>query len=67
MQACIMRLKNPEQAKENVLRASELVYIKDLKYVRSGQFTYYIRDVNTDHEHLLREIEQHFNFPKRAS
>ena len=67
MLACIMQLKNPEQAKENVLRASELVYMTDLEYVRSSQFTYYIRDLNTDHEHLLREIEQHFNFPKKAS
>ena len=67
MLACIMRLSNPEQAKENVFRASEFVYTKDLERVINSLFTYYIRDVDTDHKHLLREIEQHFSFPNGAS
>jgi hypothetical protein len=40
MLECIMRLKNPEQAKENVFRASELVYVSDLERVRKSPFTY---------------------------
>jgi len=62
MLACIMRLNNPEQAKENVFRASELVYVKDMEHVRNGPFTYYIRDVDTDHEKMIQDIETHFHF-----
>jgi cytidylate kinase len=66
MLECIMRLKNPEQAKENVFRASELVYTQDMEHVRKSPFTYYIRDVNTDDDHIMQEIEMHFDFAKRA-
>ena len=67
MLECIMRLNNPEQAMENVFRASELVYVKDMEHVKNSPFTYYIRDVDTDEEHMLHEVEQHFNFSKRFS
>ena len=67
MLECIMRLDNPEQAKENVFRASELVYVQDMECVKKSPFTYYIRDVNTDDHRIMQEIEDHFDFSKRAS
>jgi hypothetical protein len=67
MLACIMRLSNPQQAMENVFRASELVYVKDMEHVKNSPFTYYIRNVDTDEEHMLREVEQHFNFFESVS
>ena len=67
MLECIMRLDNPEQAKENVFRASELVYVQDMECVKKSPFTYYIRDVNTYDNRIMQEIEDHFDFSKRAS
>ena len=60
MLECIMRLKDPEQAKENVFRASELVYVKDMERVKHSPFPDYIRDINRNDDHILREIEEHF-------
>jgi hypothetical protein len=61
MLACIMGLSNPEQAKENVLRVSELVYKRDLECVKKSSFPYFIRDMDSDDEIIAQEIEKHFH------
>jgi hypothetical protein len=60
MLACIMKLKDPEQAKENTFRASELVYKKDLECVEKSGFEYFIRDADTDDSVFLSDVEEHF-------
>jgi len=62
MLECIMRLRDPEEARQNVFRASELVYVKDMKRVKESPFTSYVRDIGTDDEQLRRDVEQHFGF-----
>jgi hypothetical protein len=64
MLKCINRLRNPQQATENMFRSIEYFLASDLNDIKASGFKWFCRGENPNWDEIREGIEQHFNLGK---